>query len=107
MAQFGSASALGAEGRRFESGHPDHMVIGPACIRRGFFPSGSGMCDRSEVAGSIMPGPTGTPSANLTAGHRRTSEGPGKGPRAAPDRLPGDPRRRDPPCGRHGCLWYR
>ena len=28
MAQFGSASALGAEGRRFESGYPDHLILG-------------------------------------------------------------------------------
>lgn len=28
VAQFGSASALGAEGRRFESGRPDHTYAG-------------------------------------------------------------------------------
>ncbi len=27
VAQFGSASALGAEGRRFKSGHPDHAAV--------------------------------------------------------------------------------
>lgn len=27
VAQFGSASALGAEGRRFESGHPDGLSV--------------------------------------------------------------------------------
>jgi hypothetical protein len=27
MAQLGSASALGAEGRRFKSGYPDQMIV--------------------------------------------------------------------------------
>ena len=28
VAQLGSASALGAEGRPFESGRPDHILLG-------------------------------------------------------------------------------
>jgi hypothetical protein len=48
MAQFGSASALGAEGPRFKSGYPDHAVP-PTRTRAG----GTRRTCRAAVATSV------------------------------------------------------
>jgi hypothetical protein len=45
VAQFGSASALGAEGRRFESGLPDVLLVASSAVERGPY--------KAQVTGSI------------------------------------------------------
>ena len=89
MAQLGSASALGAEGRRFESGYPDserRRCCSRACRGRSILrPLGDARPELSTGAGSLTPdrGRVAGCPPRLAAARRASSVLPW-GPRSPP-----------------------